>query len=340
MRIEAELCHIEAQCCVVRVSGWDGDIAIGSAIGQGATAEEAEDRALERLCSRLLNSRPATRQELASSSNERQPAASEAKKQAPQAQKTTQPATSKATPQEHTKSISRPTVREQEQVGPAEPRAEKPVRQPLKRHPAPQSTKTTPAAPTSPASGDAAKNLASDSPSDSPSEILGEIPSDSASESPREASRGVASETPSETTNETPSEAPTDPDDWSDELAAIDMQLQRIGWDRDQEKIYLNRAFGHSSRHRLTRYADLVAYLKRLEGLQPGEQAEAAPVPMRRSDLLSQSDQLLQQLSWSADQGKKLLKEHLGAGSRQQLSDEQLLNFNMILEEELIKTKQ
>ena len=131
-----------------------------------------------------------------------------------------------------------------------------------------------------------------------------------------------------------------DPEDWSDELAAIDLQLQRIGWDRDQERVYLTRAFGHGSRHKLTRYADLVAFLKRLESLSPGSLADQTPVPVRRSDLLGQCDQLIQQLSWSAEQGKKLLQEHLGVDSRQQLSDEQLLKFNMILEGELINRSQ
>ncbi len=70
---------------------------------------------------------------------------------------------------------------------------------------------------------------------------------------------------------ETPSESPTDPDDWSEELTAIDFELKRIGWTREQERQYLERAFGHGSRHRLTRYADLVAFLRQLRQIQPGD---------------------------------------------------------------------
>ena len=49
------------------------------------------------------------------------------------------------------------------------------------------------------------------------------------------------------------------------------------------------------------------------------------------------SDELLGQLQWGAAQGRQLLEEQFGKASRQQLSDEQLLHFNQLLEEQLIK---
>ena len=133
-----------------------------------------------------------------------------------------------------------------------------------------------------------------------------------------------------------PSETPTDPEDWSEELTAIDLELKRIGWGRDQERIYLERAFGHASRHRLTRYADLVAYLRQLRQLLPQEQPDHARIPIRRSDLITQGDQMLKQLGWKAEQARAFLQEHLQASSRQQLTDEQLLQFNMLLEEQAL----
>jgi hypothetical protein len=128
------------------------------------------------------------------------------------------------------------------------------------------------------------------------------------------------------------------PDDWSDELAALDLHLQRLGWDRDQESTYLQRAFGHPSRSRLTSYGDLSAYLKTVQQLSPGSDPASAPVPLRRADLLSQCDQMLQQLQWDASQGRAFLEEHFQLASRQQLSDEQLLHFNMLLEGELMES--
>ena len=135
-----------------------------------------------------------------------------------------------------------------------------------------------------------------------------------------------------------PSESPTDPEDWSEELTAIDLELQRIGWDRDSEKIYLERAFGHASRHRLTRFSDLVAYLKRLRELAAESDPQLAAIPLRRSDLVMQGDEILQRLQWNQQQARDFLNRHLQANSRQQLTDEQLLNFNIMLEEQLLQS--
>ena len=134
-----------------------------------------------------------------------------------------------------------------------------------------------------------------------------------------------------------PSEAPTDPEDRSDELAAIELEVRRIGWTREDERSYLERAFGLGSRHRLTRYSDLVAYLKRLKALEPGTPVQAAPVPLRRTDLIAQGDEMLKTLNWSSQQARQFLQSQLSAQSRQALSDEQLLAFNMLLENQLVE---
>lgn len=131
-------------------------------------------------------------------------------------------------------------------------------------------------------------------------------------------------------------EPPPDPEDWSGELAQIDLQLRRLGWQRQQEGTYLERAFGHPSRSRITTYADLIAYLQALQAMETGVEPEAVPVPLRRRDLLSQCDALLMQLAWDAGEGRRFLEQHFQLSSRQQLSDTQLLQFNMLLEETLI----
>jgi len=131
-------------------------------------------------------------------------------------------------------------------------------------------------------------------------------------------------------------EPATDPEDWSDELAEIDIQLKRLGWERSQEGTYLQRAFGHPSRNRITNYADLAAYVRSLRVLEPGCDPASASIPLRRRDLLQQSDQLLASLQWDANRGRQALEQQFNLSSRQQLSDEQLLAFNMQLETTLI----
>ena len=133
-----------------------------------------------------------------------------------------------------------------------------------------------------------------------------------------------------------PQPAPEDPKDWSAELTHLDLQLRRLGWDRDREALYLQRCFGHPSRDRITVYADLIAYLQAIEVLEPGCDPAMVAVPLRRADLLDQCNLLLQQLGWDGSRGRSFLEKHLGVSSRQQLKDADLLRFNMLLEEETL----
>lgn len=126
-----------------------------------------------------------------------------------------------------------------------------------------------------------------------------------------------------------------DPDDWSEELAELERLLRQLGWEREQESIYLERAFGHRSRSRLIRYADLLAYLAALRQLEPGVDPAQAALPLRRSDLLRRSDGLLARLGWGAAQGRSLLEREFNLASRQQLSDDDLLRFNDLLAQQL-----
>ena len=247
MQIRAELCHVDTLRCIVRVEAWHDGALQGSALGEAATAEDAEERALQRLNGRLESS-----------------------------------------------STARP--------GPSHRRPEaKVIAQPEQPAPVERPRKLEQAESTAASSTAAAPQVA--------------IP----------------------VSEDAPSETPTDPDDWSDELTAIDMEIRRIGWTREQEQEYLTRAFGLGSRHKLTRYADLVAYLRQLKLIQANDDATTAPAPIRRGDLLNQSDAMLKQLEWSSDQARAFLHQHLGSTSRQQLSDEELLQFNMLLEEQTLR---
>ncbi len=138
------------------------------------------------------------------------------------------------------------------------------------------------------------------------------------------------------TAPEPAAEPPADPEDWSSELLHLDRELQRLQWGRAEEEVYLQRAFGHPSRNRLTSYADLLAYLRAIEALGTPADPAAAAVPMRRQDLLNQCDALLRQLGWPRERARQFLESQLQVSSRQQLSDQDLLQFNLLLEGELL----
>ncbi|MFN5192840.1 MAG: hypothetical protein ACK5E6_00230 [Cyanobacteriota bacterium] len=134
-----------------------------------------------------------------------------------------------------------------------------------------------------------------------------------------------------------PLEPPPDPEDWSEELAAIDAELRRLSWDRAQEGTYLQRCFGHASRSRITTYADLLAYQTSLRNLPEGADPGDAPVPLRRNDLIAQGEAMLASLGWPTERGRELLENHFGVQSRRQLNDPELLAFNLLLEGELLR---
>lgn len=264
MQLHARLVHAEPGRRVVEVSAQRNGEVLGSTLGEGTTAEEAEDRALARLQARLGGG---------SSSGP--------------------------------KPVAPP-----ERITP-KPIEAKPLATPP---PAPVAAPPVIAKPEAPAA--AQSQLALDSPAPSL-----ELPA-----LPRAASAPV----------DAPQEPAPDPEDWSSELAQIDLQLRRLGWQREQESAYLERAFGHPSRGRLTTYGDLLAYLQALQALEPGSDPNQAAVPLLRRDLLAQCDGLLAQLQWDASQGRQFLERQFQVSSRQQLSDSQLLQFNMLLEGELI----
>lgn len=249
MELHSRLVHAEAGRRVVCVRARLNGRALGSSLGEGATAEEAEDRATARLRQRL--------------------------DAVPQGAGTPLEEPAKSPPQ-------------------GAPRAPAPVR---------------------PAAG--------------PPPSLPPL-------SPEPSAPAVQPVLPTLQDEAAPQEPPPDPEDWSGELAALDRELQRLGWSREQEALYLERAFGHPSRSRLTTYADLLAYLRALEAMAPGQHPEQVAVPLRRRDLLAQSDQMLAQLGWQAEQGRRFLEQHLGASSRSKLDDGQLLQFNLLLEEALL----
>ena len=258
--LKARLVHAEPGSRVVEASAWRGDQCLGSCLGEAADAEQAEQRARQRLQALLEATPPPASLELPVAPVEESP-----EEPAPATAPTAAPAAARST---------------------------------LIRH------------------GGATPSLPKVPPSSSHAAIGSE---------PRPAP-GTA-----------PQEPQADPEDWSEELAELDVQLQRLGWDRSQEGVYLERCFGHPSRSRITSYGDLISVLRGLRSLQTGTPPSQAAVPLRRSDLLQQSDQLLQTLRWDAAQGRELLEQHFQLSSRQQLSDEQLLQFNMLLEGELIQ---
>ena len=357
MQLQVQLVHAEGDRLVVQVTGWDGDQCLGSALGEAGNAEEAEDRALARLQERLAASPGQARLPGREQAPERGPG--RAPGQIPVKGQSPAPAVSPRQTQAQSP-IQAPGTSVKESPGlapgrtsskePSLPAAQaKPVRPqgPPSPLPAALTNKATPetswAGTPAQATALPNKTLAADEgPANAPPSPRTKGPSELTAEDTAQLSLGAHSSGEATPGRSTPpgvgaaAEQPADPEDWSDELAALDIQLQRLGWQREQESIYLQRAFGHPSRSRLTSYGDLVAYLAAVRHLQAPADPTSVAVPLRRVDLQAQSDELLAQLGWDAARGREVLETYFERSSRQQLNDEDLLRFNMILEGELI----
>lgn len=349
MELHARLIHAEAGLRVVEVRASRGDHNLGSALAEAATAHEAEDLAVARLLRRLRDLGPATIADgPVPAASSPVPGGAAASTQ-PQVNPRPRRASAAAPPSLLTGGTAMP---------PAGSRAAAPspaIRATDRAHPQPDpagvlappspqlqghAVAHAPAALPQPASqteGDLTAGTAADPLG---AESAAEPHQTSYPPAPPPAPAGgrptTAEDAAIDPQSDPQEEPPADPEDWSQELTAVDLQLRRLGWNREQEGLYLQRAFGHPSRSRLTRYSDLRAYLVALEALQPGSDPALADVPLRRSELLAQGDALLRQLGWSAEQGRAFLERQLERVSRQQLSDVQLLQFNMLLEGELL----
>ena len=319
MELEVRLLRWGAQGCVVAVRALAAGQLLGEALGQAADAETAEDRALARLLQRLQESGGfATSARGALSPGDptgRLPSAGgPAAPSGP-----TLPATPGAAARR--REPPRPIPRNSSAADPL-------------RDDDPLLTAELLQAPRHGATGETVQPAlpvpeGTVAPPDPPAAVL-----PAAEQAPENAPAGSRGDRAVDAVD--PPEPPPDPEDWSPELAQIDLQLRRLGWSRDDEGIYLHRAYGHPSRSRLTTYADLLAYLRALEDLQPPADPSQAAVPLQRRELLNQCEALLLQLGWDGEQGRRYLEEQLGASSRSQLNDQQLLAFNIQLEEALL----
>ncbi|MBE9118356.1 hypothetical protein IQ249_20910 [Lusitaniella coriacea LEGE 07157] len=134
--------------------------------------------------------------------------------------------------------------------------------------------------------------------------------------------------------------------------------IERLGWTEDRSRTYLLKTYGKRSRLHLTDW-ELVEFLRYLEELersrnpyrvfdasnrsnsspQPNDLkvpqkpiAELMP-PSISVEMIQRSNQLIKQLGWTEDRGRKHLLENYGKRSRLHLTDDELVEFLDYLEE-------
>ena len=64
MHFQSELCHIEGNKAIVRVSAWNGEEILGSTLSEAPTVEIAEEKGIQKLLERLRVKQHESKQEL------------------------------------------------------------------------------------------------------------------------------------------------------------------------------------------------------------------------------------------------------------------------------------
>ena len=116
-----------------------------------------------------------------------------------------------------------------------------------------------------------------------------------------------------------------EPSDWSNELTAIDSEIQRLKWSREDEIHFLKEQMGYNNRNRITKYSELLNYLNLLK--KTDNVSKPKNIKTSINTLIEESDSILIDLSWDHKQGREYLKKEFNVSTRTELDEKQLISF-------------
>ena len=116
-----------------------------------------------------------------------------------------------------------------------------------------------------------------------------------------------------------------EPSDWSKELTAIDLEIARLNWTRDDEIKFLEETFGYNNRSKITNYKELVKYLDILKKTDISNTYDFNEDKIKT--MIEESDIILKELSWDNIQGRDYLQKEFNVSTRKELDVRQLTSF-------------
>ena len=122
------------------------------------------------------------------------------------------------------------------------------------------------------------------------------------------------------------------PKDWSSELAAIDLELNRLNWCKDDEKNLIYKLFSHDQRQKILDYKELILYLDILRSLKKGQSSKNIDLKANRNYLVHKTNKSIVLLNWTQDKAKASLYDKYGCQSRNELTEEKLYEYSKYLE--------
>ena len=111
-----------------------------------------------------------------------------------------------------------------------------------------------------------------------------------------------------------------EPNDWSNELAAIDFEIRRLNWSREDEIVFLEKKLGYKNRNKITKYLELIKYLDMLKQIDNSNSNKL-------SCLIDESEIILKELSWDYKRGSEYLQKEFNVSTRKELDENQLISF-------------
>ena len=116
-----------------------------------------------------------------------------------------------------------------------------------------------------------------------------------------------------------------EPNDWSNELIAIDSEIKRLNWSRDDEISFLQKNIGYNNRNKITKYDELINYLNILKKVELPNPSKTNSFDF--NSIIEESDNVLKDLSWDYKQGREYLLKEFNVSSRKELDEKQLISF-------------
>ena len=116
-----------------------------------------------------------------------------------------------------------------------------------------------------------------------------------------------------------------EPNDWSNELIAIDSEIKRLNWSRDDEISFLQENIGYNNRNKITKYDELINYLNILKKVEIPNPSKSNSFDINR--IIEESDNILKDLSWDYKKGREYLQREFNVSTRKELNEKQLISF-------------
>ena len=116
-----------------------------------------------------------------------------------------------------------------------------------------------------------------------------------------------------------------EPNDWSNDLSAIDLEISRLNWSRNDEQKFLENKFGYNNRNKITKYDELINYLDMLKKLENNDISNSNKYD--KYNLIEESEKILKELAWDHNKGREFLKKEFNVSTRMDLDKNQLFSF-------------